>query len=56
MEIAPLLTVMLLTYLPSTVLGLPRPAALLPDGDLVVVYYAGENGDQTNIRWARLTR
>ncbi|HVF11214.1 MAG TPA: sialidase family protein, partial [Abditibacteriaceae bacterium] len=34
-------------------LGLPA-TALLPDGDVLVVYYAGPHNDQTDIHWLRL--
>ncbi len=34
-------------------LGLPT-TALLPDGDVLVVFYAGPNSDQTDIRWVRV--
>lgn len=34
-------------------LGLPT-TALLPDGDVLVVFYAGPHTEQTNIRWLRL--
>lgn len=34
-------------------LGLPA-TALLPDGDLLVVFYAGQSGDKTSIHWVRL--
>ncbi len=34
-------------------LGLPD-TALLPDGDLLVVYYAGPRTDLTDVRWARV--
>ena len=33
--------------------GLPA-TALLPDGDILVVYYAGPETDRTSIEWARL--
>ena len=33
--------------------GLPATAAL-PDGDVLVVYYAGRETDRTDIEWARL--
>lgn len=33
--------------------GLPATAAL-PDGDLLVVYYAGSETDRTNIEWVRV--
>jgi hypothetical protein len=33
--------------------GLPA-TTLLPDGDLLVVYYAGADTDRTNIEWARI--
>jgi predicted neuraminidase len=33
--------------------GLPATAAL-PDGDFLVVYYAGLSTDRTNVEWARL--
>lgn len=34
-------------------LGLPD-AALLPDGGVLAVYYAGPKADQTDVRWARI--
>jgi len=34
-------------------LGLPSTAKV-PNGDLLVVFYEGSTGDETNIRWARL--
>lgn len=34
-------------------MGLPT-ATLLPDGDILVVFYAGPNSDQTDVRWARV--
>ena len=34
--------------------GLPATAALA-DGNVLVVYYAGEHQDRTDIRWARLS-
>ena len=33
--------------------GLPA-TALLPDGDVLVVYYAGPETDQTDIQWVRV--
>ncbi len=35
-------------------LGLPATAKL-PNGDLLVVFYEGPTGDETSIRWARLS-
>jgi hypothetical protein len=34
--------------------GLPT-TAVLPDQDILVVYYAGPQTDLTDIRWARIT-
>ena len=34
-------------------LGLPT-TTLLPDGDLLIVFYAGSSGDETSIHWQRL--
>ena len=34
-------------------LGLPA-TAMLPDGDVLVVFYAGKSGDETSIHWARV--
>jgi hypothetical protein len=34
-------------------LGLPT-TALLPGGDLLIVFYAGPHSDQTDVRWARV--
>jgi hypothetical protein len=34
-------------------LGLPD-ATLLPDGDVLVVFYSGEHFDQTSVHWARV--
>ena len=34
-------------------LGLPA-TALLPNGDLLVVFYAGPESNQTDIRWVRV--
>jgi hypothetical protein len=33
--------------------GLPATAAL-PNGDILVVYYAGPGADRTNVMWARI--
>lgn len=35
-------------------LGLPT-TALLPDGDILVVFYAGRQTDQTDVRWIRIS-
>lgn len=38
----------------TAVFGYPSQR-LLPNGDILITYYAGDNADTTNIRWARIS-